>query len=81
MSRYGFAIHLTRQPCILTESSIFEIKYKSLEVQCSNNCIIQFSDWYEVKMADGAAGEDRVQDVCSQKNGWLICGIYDRFNE
>jgi serine/threonine protein phosphatase PrpC len=33
-----------------------------------------------VKMAGGAAGEDRVQAVCSEKNGWLICGIYDGFN-
>jgi serine/threonine protein phosphatase PrpC len=31
-------------------------------------------------MAGGAAGEDRVQAVCSEKNGWLICGIYDGFN-
>ncbi|KAG8081825.1 hypothetical protein GUJ93_ZPchr0014g47202, partial [Zizania palustris] len=33
-----------------------------------------------IKMAGGAAGEDRVQAVCSEKNGWLICGIYDGFN-
>ncbi|MQL71491.1 hypothetical protein Taro_003775 [Colocasia esculenta] len=34
----------------------------------------------EVKMAGGAAGEDRVQAVCSEENGWLFCGIYDGFN-
>ena len=31
-------------------------------------------------MAGGAAGEDRVQTVCSEKNRWFICRIYDRFN-
>lgn len=31
-------------------------------------------------MAGGAAGEDRVQAVCSEENGWLFCGVYDGFN-
>lgn len=31
-------------------------------------------------MAGGAAGEDRVQAVCSEENGWLFCAIYDGFN-
>ena len=31
-------------------------------------------------MAGGAAGEDRVQAVCSEDNGWLFCGIHDGFN-
>lgn len=34
----------------------------------------------EVQVAGGAAGEDRVQAVCSEENGWLYCGIYDGFN-
>ena len=34
----------------------------------------------EVQVAGGAAGEDRVQAVCSEENGWLFCGIYDGFN-
>ncbi|KAG0558251.1 hypothetical protein KC19_10G014300 [Ceratodon purpureus] len=34
----------------------------------------------DVQMAGGAAGEDRVQAVCSEDNGWLFCGIYDGFN-
>lgn len=34
----------------------------------------------EVEVAGGAAGEDRVQAVCSEENGWLFCAIYDGFN-
>ncbi|KAG9447366.1 hypothetical protein H6P81_013494 [Aristolochia fimbriata] len=34
----------------------------------------------DVQMAGGAAGEDRVQAVCSEDNGWLFCGVYDGFN-
>jgi len=34
----------------------------------------------DVQMAGGAAGEDRVQAVCSEENGWLFCGVYDGFN-
>jgi serine/threonine protein phosphatase PrpC len=34
----------------------------------------------DVQMAGGAAGEDRVQAVCSEDNGWLFCGIFDGFN-
>lgn len=34
----------------------------------------------EVQVAGGAAGEDRVQAVCSEENGWLYCAIYDGFN-
>lgn len=39
-----------------------------------------FLNTMEVQMAGGAAGEDRVQAVCSEENGWLFCGIYDGFN-
>lgn len=34
----------------------------------------------ELEVAGGAAGEDRVQAVCSEENGWLFCAIYDGFN-
>ncbi|CAN4091715.1 unnamed protein product [Withania somnifera] len=34
----------------------------------------------EDKIAGGAAGEDRVQAVCSEENGTFFCGIYDGFN-
>ncbi|XP_027335679.1 probable protein phosphatase 2C 40 isoform X2 [Abrus precatorius] len=39
-----------------------------------------FLNAVEVQVAGGAAGEDRVQAVCSEENGWLFCGIYDGFN-
>lgn len=34
----------------------------------------------ELQVAGGAAGEDRVQAVCSEEKGWLFCAIYDGFN-
>lgn len=34
----------------------------------------------ELQMAGGAAGEDRVQAVCSEEHGLLFCAIYDGFN-
>lgn len=39
-----------------------------------------FLNAMELQIAGGAAGEDRVQAVCSEENGWLFCGIYDGFN-
>nr|DAD30340.1 TPA_asm: hypothetical protein HUJ06_009191 [Nelumbo nucifera] len=39
-----------------------------------------FLNAMDVQMAGGAAGEDRVQAVCSEENGWLFCGVYDGFN-
>ncbi|GFZ08985.1 protein phosphatase 2C family protein [Actinidia rufa] len=39
-----------------------------------------FLNAMEVQVAGGAAGEDRVQAVCSEENGWLFCSIYDGFN-
>ncbi|XP_010250421.1 PREDICTED: probable protein phosphatase 2C 39 isoform X2 [Nelumbo nucifera] len=39
-----------------------------------------FLNALDVQMAGGAAGEDRVQAVCSEENGWLFCGVYDGFN-
>ncbi|XVF28332.1 hypothetical protein REPUB_Repub15cG0020400 [Reevesia pubescens] len=39
-----------------------------------------FLNAMEVQVAGGAAGEDRVQAVCSEENEWLFCAIYDGFN-
>ncbi|KAL2229765.1 UNVERIFIED_CONTAM: putative protein phosphatase 2C 40 [Sesamum indicum] len=39
-----------------------------------------FLNAMEVQIAGGAAGEDRVQAVCSEENGWVFCAIYDGFN-
>lgn len=39
-----------------------------------------FLNAIEVQVAGGAAGEDRVQAVCSEESGWLLCAIYDGFN-
>lgn len=39
-----------------------------------------FLNAMEVQVAGGAAGEDRVQAVCSEENGWVFCAIYDGFN-
>lgn len=39
-----------------------------------------FLNAMEVQVAGGAAGEDRVQTVCSEENGWVFCAIYDGFN-
>nr|BAJ98360.1 predicted protein [Hordeum vulgare subsp. vulgare] len=63
-----------------TESSIFEISKNLWRSSAPTTVSSNFLTGTEVKMAGGAAGEDRVQAVCSEKNGWLICGIYDGFN-
>ncbi|KAF7834489.1 putative protein phosphatase 2C 40 [Senna tora] len=39
-----------------------------------------FLNAMELQVAGGAAGEDRVQAVCSEENGWLFCSVYDGFN-
>ncbi|KZV24010.1 putative protein phosphatase 2C 40 [Dorcoceras hygrometricum] len=39
-----------------------------------------FLSTMEVQVAGGAAGEDRVQAVCSEEDGWVFCAIYDGFN-
>lgn len=39
-----------------------------------------FLNAMDAQMAGGAAGEDRVQAVCSEESGWLFCGVYDGFN-
>ncbi|GJN03057.1 hypothetical protein PR202_ga20460 [Eleusine coracana subsp. coracana] len=63
-----------------TESPIFEITKNFWRSSAPTTVSSNFLTSTEVKMAGGAAGEDRVQAVCSEKNGWLICGIYDGFN-
>lgn len=65
---------------VSTESSIFEISKNLWRSSAPTTVSSNFLTNTEVKMAGGAAGEDRVQAVCSEKNGWLICGIYDGFN-
>ncbi|KAL3626510.1 hypothetical protein CASFOL_030059 [Castilleja foliolosa] len=39
-----------------------------------------FLNLMDVQIAGGPAGEDRVQAVCSEENGWVFCAIYDGFN-
>jgi serine/threonine protein phosphatase PrpC len=63
-----------------TESPIFEISKNLWRSSAATTISSNFLTNTEVRMAGGAAGEDRVQAVCSEKNGWLICGIYDGFN-
>lgn len=50
---------------------------KSLSAASRNESFLNAT---EIQVAGGAAGEDRVQAVCSEENGWLFCGIYDGFN-
>ncbi|KAJ7980262.1 Protein phosphatase 2C-like protein [Quillaja saponaria] len=50
---------------------------RSTSSPSKNEC---FLNAREVQVAGGAAGEDRVQAVCSEENGWLFCAIYDGFN-
>lgn len=51
-----------------------------LERTSLSNVNRSFLNANDVQMAGGAAGEDRVQAVCSEDSGWLFCGIYDGFN-
>ncbi|MCL7034265.1 hypothetical protein MKW94_020352 [Papaver nudicaule] len=52
-------------------------RLKSMNAASKNE---NFLNAKEVEVAGGAAGEDRVQAVCSEENGWLFCAIYDGFN-
>ncbi|OVA04301.1 Protein phosphatase 2C (PP2C)-like domain [Macleaya cordata] len=52
-------------------------RLKSMSAPSKNE---SFLNAKEVEVAGGAAGEDRVQAVCSEENGWLFCAIYDGFN-
>lgn len=62
-------------PSELSESDSFWLK--SMSAPCRSE---GFLSGMEVQIAGGAAGEDRVQAVCSEENGWLFCAIYDGFN-
>ncbi|KAJ4845715.1 hypothetical protein Tsubulata_014586, partial [Turnera subulata] len=58
-----------------TERNIWKSASAPLRTESSS-----FLNAMDVQMAGGAAGEDRVQAVCSEGNGWLFCRIYDGFN-
>ncbi|GER52192.1 protein phosphatase 2C family protein [Striga asiatica] len=53
------------------------ISLKSMSDPYRNDSFLNLN---EVQIAGGPAGEDRVQAVCSEENGWLFCSIYDGFN-
>ncbi|GLU08373.1 hypothetical protein SLE2022_252910 [Rubroshorea leprosula] len=58
-----------------TECDSYSLRSMSAPSRCDS-----FLNAMEVQVAGGAAGEDRVQAVCSEENGWLFCAIYDGFN-
>lgn len=62
-------------PSEATESDFLSLKSMSAPSRSEG-----FLNAIEVQVAGGAAGEDRVQAVCSEENGWLFCAIYDGFN-
>lgn len=62
-------------PSEATESDFLSLKSMSAPSRSEG-----FLNAMEVQVAGGAAGEDRVQAVCSEENGWLFCAIYDGFN-
>lgn len=65
-----------------TENDFFE-SARSLWKPMSAPTRIESSSFLnamDVQVAGGAAGEDRVQAVCSEENEWLFCGVYDGFN-
>ncbi|KAF3612660.1 putative protein phosphatase 2C 40 [Capsicum annuum] len=62
-------------PSELAEDNSSSLRSTSAPSRCES-----FLKATEVKVAGGAAGEDRVQAVCSEENDSLFCGIYDGFN-
>ncbi|KAG6477946.1 hypothetical protein ZIOFF_061378 [Zingiber officinale] len=60
----------------LSESMTSQGDFKSLSAPINGG----FLNAVEVQMAGGAAGEDRVQAVCSEENGFLFCAVFDGFN-
>ncbi|KAL8481551.1 hypothetical protein ACS0TY_027891 [Phlomoides rotata] len=62
-------------PCDMLGYDSFSLKSMSAPSRSES-----FLNATEVQIAGGAAGEDRVQAVCSEENGWLFCAIYDGFN-
>ncbi|CAK9170094.1 unnamed protein product [Ilex paraguariensis] len=63
-----------------TTSDLLEYDSFSLKSMSAPSRSEGFLNTMEVQVAGGAAGEDRVQAVCSEENGWLFCAIYDGFN-
>lgn len=67
--------NLSCSPSTPSESDYFLMKSMSAPSRSNG-----FLNVMEIQVAGGAAGEDRVQAVCSEENGWLFCAIYDGFN-
>ncbi|XP_042511306.1 probable protein phosphatase 2C 40 isoform X1 [Macadamia integrifolia] len=65
---------------VSTQSEPSEWDFRVLNSMSAPSGSEGFLNAGEVQVAGGAAGEDRVQAVCSEENGWLFCGIYDGFN-
>ncbi|KAF6170265.1 hypothetical protein GIB67_013240 [Kingdonia uniflora] len=61
----------------LNEGGLSLLKTMSAATKVESSSFLNAMD---AQMAGGAAGEDRVQAVCSKENGWLFCGVYDGFN-
>ncbi|XP_057757720.1 probable protein phosphatase 2C 40 [Arachis stenosperma] len=74
-SLHGSFSNLSCSPS--TQSDMFDYDTCMVSAPCKSE---GFLNAMEVQVAGGAAGEDRVQAVCSEENGWLFCGIYDGFN-
>ncbi|MCO5597584.1 hypothetical protein L7F22_051663 [Adiantum nelumboides] len=60
-----------------SSSSIPEASSRSAPQRLETQSFLSATD---AQTAGGAAGEDRVQAVCSEEDGWLFCAIYDGFN-
>ncbi|XP_076896796.1 putative protein phosphatase 2C 40 [Bidens hawaiensis] len=74
----SFPNSMSNLSCSPSENLDFDSFYsKPLSVPSRNE---DFLNAIEVEVAGGAAGEDRVQAVCSEENGWVFCAIYDGFN-
>jgi len=78
--------HLTSSPLSSSPSennSSHNGRAISPENSCNGDALVDpttFLNALDVKLAGGAAGQDRVQAVCSEENGWLYCGVYDGFS-
>ncbi|XP_010667317.2 probable protein phosphatase 2C 40 isoform X2 [Beta vulgaris subsp. vulgaris] len=69
--------NLSVSPSSLGESPETDSYLKFMSASSPNE---GFLNAMEVQVAGGAAGEDRVQAVCSEEDGWLFCAVYDGFN-
>ncbi|KAI7726459.1 hypothetical protein M8C21_018349 [Ambrosia artemisiifolia] len=73
----SFPSSMSNLSCSPSASDFDSFLSKPLSAPSRNE---DFLNAVEVQVAGGAAGEDRVQAVCSEENGWLFCAIYDGFN-